>query len=397
MQQQAGGSYPSNGLGNRLGNGLGNGNDHDARVEELETVCEPACEYVPDAEGERLPAHAAARFSNRLPWVESVVPSRSGRGGLDRIETARGRRLPLLSRAENLAALIHDARNMVAAIDLYCDLLEEAGVLTAPFRHYAGELRLVGGTSRRLLDQLALLDLRAEAGTEMDFDSSGDSSGDSRSHSMSDSRSDSRSDSMSDSGNGRRSSAASLSRSGRDTLLSCGEPIESLAVALQANQRLLSAVCGPGVTLGLTLCGGHFPIPMTGDDLTRVLINLCRNATEAMPGGGHIQIALEETAESLLLTFTDNGPGIPEAMLGEIFEPGCSSHISQDDAAGPLTAPGEERSGWHAQHRGLGLAIVRSIVSSAGGSVWAANRAGGSATGAIVFLKFSLPERHRPA
>jgi signal transduction histidine kinase len=388
MRQQAGGSYQWN--------RLGNGNAHDASVEELEPVCEPVCEYVPDSGQERLAEQAPARSSNRLPWVEAVIPSRSGRGGSDRIETARGRRLAPLSRVESLAALIHDARNMVAAIDLYCDLLEEAGVLAAPFRHYASELRLVGGTSRRLLDQLALLDLSAEARTDVDFDSSGDSSGDSRNDSRSDSRSDSR--------NGRPDSAASLSRPGRDTLLSCGEPIESLAVALQANQRLLSAVCGPGVTLGLTLCGGHFPVPMTGDDLTRVLINLCRNATEAMRGGGHIQIALEETPESLLLTFTDNGPGIPEAILGEIFEPGCSSHGGLDcvpmDGSSTLiseSGAGSGGSGWHAPHRGLGLAIVRSIVFSAGGSVWAANRAGASATGAIVFLKFSLPEFHGPA
>jgi hypothetical protein len=37
---------------------------------------------------------------------------------------------------ENLAELAHDARNMVTALGLYCDLLDEPGVLGAPYAHY---------------------------------------------------------------------------------------------------------------------------------------------------------------------------------------------------------------------------------------------------------------------
>jgi len=44
---------------------------------------------------------------------------------------------------ESLAGVAHDARNMVTALGLYCDLLEEPGVVAAPFAHYANELRLV--------------------------------------------------------------------------------------------------------------------------------------------------------------------------------------------------------------------------------------------------------------
>jgi len=41
---------------------------------------------------------------------------------------------------ENLAEVAHDARNMVTALGLYCDLLEEPGVLAAPYTHYGNEL-----------------------------------------------------------------------------------------------------------------------------------------------------------------------------------------------------------------------------------------------------------------
>ena len=39
----------------------------------------------------------------------------------------------LRSQGESVAEVAHDARNMVTALGLYCDLLEEPGVLTAPF------------------------------------------------------------------------------------------------------------------------------------------------------------------------------------------------------------------------------------------------------------------------
>src|ERR1035441_61981 len=54
---------------------------------------------------------------------------------------------------ENLAELAHDVRNMVTALVLYCDLLEEPGVLTSSFRHYGSELRLVASASRRLVEK----------------------------------------------------------------------------------------------------------------------------------------------------------------------------------------------------------------------------------------------------
>src|SRR6201994_646311 len=52
---------------------------------------------------------------------------------------------------EGIAEIAHDARNMVTALDLYCDLLHEPGVLAGPYAHYSGELRLVAAASRGLV------------------------------------------------------------------------------------------------------------------------------------------------------------------------------------------------------------------------------------------------------
>src|SRR5664279_2546086 len=64
---------------------------------------------------------------------------------------------------ENVAEVAHDARNMVTALGLYCDLLEEPGVLAVPFAHYGSELRLVAAASRQLVEKLVTLDASREA------------------------------------------------------------------------------------------------------------------------------------------------------------------------------------------------------------------------------------------
>ena len=60
--------------------------------------------------------------------------------------------------ATRARALSHDARNMVTALSLYCDLLDEPGVLAEGCRHYANELRLVTDASRRLVEKLGRLE-----------------------------------------------------------------------------------------------------------------------------------------------------------------------------------------------------------------------------------------------
>jgi signal transduction histidine kinase len=300
--------------------------------------------------------------------------------------------------SEDLSSLIHDARNMVSAIDLYCDLLEEPDVLSPSFRHYASELRLAGRASKRLLERLAVLERASRngsqsftaplyghrrrsvspagpapvlksprtspntsigsAGYSLDPDAIPSDRG------LSSSRSP--------------GTPPSLARGPRSRGFHAGEPICSLPGELQANRNLLSALVGPGVTVGLSMSGGNHAIPMSGDDLTRVLVNIARNAAEAMHGTGHLQIALQGDADQTIITFTDNGPGIPEAHLENIFNSGYTTHVNlgalQVNTPGAAPASGFQYRPWSARHRGLGLAIVRSIVSAAGGSATATNR-----------------------
>jgi signal transduction histidine kinase len=308
--------------------------------------------------------------------------------------------------ADELFALVHDARNMVAALNLYCDLLEEPGVLTAGSQHYAGELRLIGGASQRLLDKLDKLETFGYR-NEPDSGSLQPLSGRSDPSDLDprdlDSRDLDRRDLDPRDVFDPLVPFDPFVRRHRRVAFSDSEPIESLAAELLANRSLLSALVGPAVTLGLTHSGGARPIAMSRDDLTRVLVNLARNAAEAMPTGGHLQIALEENPDGLCLSFTDNGPGIPQTALEAIFSPGYSTNVplsrEHDSELGRISVSGAEsdpRAAWPVRHRGLGLSIVRSIVSAAGGTVWAANRSAGESLSATHTDRLSSCQETEP-
>ena len=97
-------------------------------------------------------------------------------------------------------------------------------------------------------------------------------------------------------------------------------------------------------------------LPGSAKDWERVFANIFLNAAQAMHKPGRIDISAEEIAESLSITISDNGPGIPADILPRMFRPNVSTK-----------ANGLGRSG-------LGLHIVASIVKKYSGRVLASNR-----------------------
>jgi signal transduction histidine kinase len=99
------------------------------------------------------------------------------------------------------------------------------------------------------------------------------------------------------------------------------------------------------------------------DQFTEIVLNLVRNACEAMPEGGVLTISLEPAklpdagrAEGppthALLTVSDTGAGISEDTRERLFEPFFTTK-----------AQGTKRS------RGMGLSVVYAAVKNAGGVV----------------------------
>lgn len=91
--------------------------------------------------------------------------------------------------------------------------------------------------------------------------------------------------------------------------------------------------------------------------LQQVLLNLIFNACDAMASteGRHITVHSRGRRDSVRITVSDDGPGIPVGMLDRIFEPFQTSKPNG---------------------LGLGLAICRTIVESHHGRLWAENGVG---------------------
>jgi nitrogen-specific signal transduction histidine kinase/iron only hydrogenase large subunit-like protein len=60
---------------------------------------------------------------------------------------------------------------------------------------------------------------------------------------------------------------------------------------------------------------------LDAEQMLQVLTNLIKNAIDAMPGGGEIEIKLEDTLSDMIITISDTGTGIKEEDRAKIFEP----------------------------------------------------------------------------
>jgi signal transduction histidine kinase len=248
--------------------------------------------------------------------------------------------------AADFSGLAHDLRNVMASLELCAEVLAQPGVLVPEHAYLAGEIRSVADASIGLLRQMGrLAEREIGAGTALP------------------------------------PAAAQRIEPGRSRV----------ATALTRMERLLAAVAGPHVHLQIACapCWGRLAIPAA--DLERVLVNLVRNASDAMPEGGRIRIAAQmaggqsfaagaaglplRTADSVMITVQDDGPGIPAALATRIFEPGFSTR--NPEAASPQgvrrracsAGAGKQPDAASEPRRGLGLAIARDLVESCGGTL----------------------------
>jgi signal transduction histidine kinase len=125
--------------------------------------------------------------------------------------------------------------------------------------------------------------------------------------------------------------------------------VESMRIAAEAKSITMRESCDPRVG------------PIAGDSgrLQQVVWNLVSNAVKFTPHGGEVRIRVERTNSHAEIIVADTGRGIEPAALESVFD-----RFWQQDGAG------ESRHGV-----GLGLSIVKEIVSMHGGTV-SANSAG---------------------
>ena len=123
----------------------------------------------------------------------------------------------------------------------------------------------------------------------------------------------------------------------------------------------------------------RYPAIVLGHDsrLAQVLNNLIDNAVSFSPEGGTVRVEIVTTEDQLVLTVTDDGPGI-RGDISRIFQRFYTDR------------PEGESFG---DHSGLGLAISRQIIDAHGGTIVAANRDGGKGAVFTVTLRRAADRR----
>lgn len=136
--------------------------------------------------------------------------------------------------------------------------------------------------------------------------------------------------------------------------------------------------CGHDLTVNIT----DEPIVVHGDPcrLLQVFANLIQNAAKFTGRHGRLSVTVESTDDMAVVRVGDNGPGIEERKLSEIFNVSTQSNRT----AGP------ENDGL-----GIGLRLVKTIVELHGGSVVAHSTGRGHGSDFTVRLPLLNDGEHR--
>jgi signal transduction histidine kinase len=217
---------------------------------------------------------------------------------------------PEKHREANARHLAHDVRNWLTVLQVYCDLLRTSATVAGDVRKWIEELSCAVERGQGLVT--SLLD-SAQVSEPLR----------------------------------RVSSAAGVS-----------PKLLDLAAAIERRLPLLREMAGSPIQVEVETVDHAGTTALREPEFERILLNLVRNAIDAMPHGGTLKIALEHgdssQRSSLVLRVSDTGNGIATEFLPHIFDSGFSTKLTPAD---PL------------MERGFGLAIVRELTLGAGGSV----------------------------
>ncbi len=157
-------------------------------------------------------------------------------------------------------------------------------------------------------------------------------------------------------------------------LLMYGKPVvlEKSAVSFRKLSRWIERDATPiiedrEITLHIRTPDQPIHLEIDLQRMRQVFSNLIENAVQACDDNGTVEIAIGTIDGELNITVTDNGPGIPEIDLPELFQPFVTGR---------------------SDGTGLGLANVKKIVELHGGTVGAANRPVGGAEFTVTLPLF---------
>ncbi len=125
-------------------------------------------------------------------------------------------------------------------------------------------------------------------------------------------------------------------------------PVEVNQIIKDVRKLLSHGMLSSRIRLIANLADG-LPVTMgDANQLKQVFLNVVTNAIQSMPDGGTIEIASEQLGQRIVVTVSDNGPGIPKEVMSKLFVPFFTTRKAGS---------------------GLGMAVTRRIVENHGGSV----------------------------
>lgn len=163
-----------------------------------------------------------------------------------------------------------------------------------------------------------------------------------------------------------------------DKLLTLARSDPTLCETFDANAALLDlapmirSMAGPRIDVRTALSEDPVLIRMDYAEFEAGVLNIAKNACDAMPDGGTFSLESEVVGEDVRLRFVDDGHGMPPDVAARIFEPFFTTK--------PRT-----------QGTGIGLAVVYRTVTESGGGVEV-----DSTPGAGTRFTLSLPRQPQP-
>jgi signal transduction histidine kinase len=164
-----------------------------------------------------------------------------------------------------------------------------------------------------------------------------------------------------------------VSRITRGKILLRKERVQVFELLKQAADGHAPLAAEKGLTLALTAPDEKLYVDADPTRLEQMIGNVLTNAIKFTPRKGVIELTAARAAESVVIRVRDSGIGIPQHMLGRIFELFAQTDRPLDRAQGGL---------------GIGLTVVKSLAELHGGSVEA--RSDGEGRGAEILLRLPL-------
>jgi signal transduction histidine kinase len=141
--------------------------------------------------------------------------------------------------------------------------------------------------------------------------------------------------------------------------------IQSLEILLAQNLREQQ------VTLRVLLDPEIPQVRISGDHLKQVLLNLVRNAEDAMPNGGLLTIQTDQVSEGITISVTDTGCGIAAEHVPYLFDPFFTTKADQGGM-------------------GLGLSVLYGIITNAGGRIEVESEVGKGSTFRVTLPTYKV-------